>query len=289
MYKVAILGCENSHANNFLKAVLKDKIVDDIEFVGVYSYDMEAAQKLHDEFGVPVAESYDAFVGQVDGIMITARHGDNHYKYAKPYLDCGIPMFIDKPITCSEEDAKAFMLDLQKRGVPVCGGSLCILDDYVQELRQAVAENKYGKVLGGYLRAPIVMNSPHGGFFFYAQHLAQVMMEIFGCYPESVRAWQKGDIVHCDVHYEDYDVDLAYVPNSGIYYASISCFDGVVGERYTFRDGFHKEFLGFHDLLEGKPQKQTYEDFFAPVYVLNAINRSLQSGEVERVKRVEEI
>ena len=65
MYTVAILGCENSHANNFLKAVLVDKIVDDIEFVGVYSYDSEAAAKLNAEFGVPVADSYDAFVGKV--------------------------------------------------------------------------------------------------------------------------------------------------------------------------------------------------------------------------------
>ena len=289
MYKVAILGCENSHANNFLKAVLKDKIVDDIEFVGVYSYDMEAAQKLHDEYGVPVAESYDAFVGKVDGIIITARHGDNHYKYAKPYIDCGIPMFIDKPITCTEEDAKAFMLELKERNVPISGGSVCVLNDFVQELKQAVAEKKYGAVLGGYLRAPVIMDSPHGGFFFYAQHLAQTMMEIFGNYPESVRAWQKGENVYCDVHYADFDVDLAYTPNSWIYYASISCFEKVVGDAFTTGDGFAKEFMEFHHLLEGKPQKQTYEDFFAPVYVLNAINRSLQSGGVERVKRVEEI
>lgn len=289
MYKVAILGCENSHAGNFLKAVIKEKIVSDVEFVGVYSYDAEAANKLHEEYGVPVADSYDAFVGKVDGIIITARHGDNHYKYAKPYLDCGIPMFIDKPITCTEEDAKAFMLDLKERNVPVCGGSVCILDDYVQELKRAVAEKKYGEIKGGYLRAPVIMGSPYGGFFFYSQHLAQVMMEIFGYYPESVRAWQKGENVHCDVHYADYDVDLAYVPNSGVYYANISCHDAVVGAQYTFSDGFQKEFMGFHDLLEGKPQKQTYEDFFAPVYVLNAIHRSLQSGEIEKVNRLEEI
>ena len=35
MYKVAILGCENSHANNFLDAVLVKKLVDDVGFVGV--------------------------------------------------------------------------------------------------------------------------------------------------------------------------------------------------------------------------------------------------------------
>jgi hypothetical protein len=47
--------------------------------------------------------------------------------------------------------------------------------------------------------------------------------------------------------------------------------------------------MEFHYLLEGKPQRQTYEDFFAPVFVMNAMHRALQSGQVERVKRVEEI
>ncbi|MBE6920135.1 MAG: Gfo/Idh/MocA family oxidoreductase [Ruminococcaceae bacterium] len=289
MYKIAILGCENSHANNFLRVIYKEKLVSDVEVVGVYSYDMEAAQKLHEEYGVAVAESYDAFVGKVDGIMITARHGDNHYKYAKPYLDSGIPMYIDKPITCTEADAKAFMQELKDRNVRVSGGSLCVLNRYIQELKQTVLEEKCGKVIGGYLRAPIIMDSPHGGFFFYAQHLAQSMMEIFGYYPESVLTWQKGENVYCDVHYADYDVDLTYTGGCWKYYGSVSGNDDLVCKQFTNDDIFEKGFVEFHNLLEGKPQKQTYEDFFAPVFVLNAMYRSLQSGQVERVKRIEEI
>lgn len=289
MYKIAILGCENSHANNFLRVILKDKMVSDVEVVGVYSYDPEAARKLNEEYGVPVADSYDAFVGKVDGIMITARHGDNHYKYAKPYLDSRIPIYVDKPITCSEEEAKAFMEDLSSRNIPVFGGSLCVLNDYIRELKQTVAEEKCGKVVGGYLRAPIIMDSPYCGFFFYAQHLAQVMMEIFGYYPESVRAWQKGGNVYCDVQYADFNVDLTYTSGSWKYYASVSGNDGLVCKQFTNDDIFERGFAEFYKLLKGEPQKQSYEDFFAPVFVLNAINRSLQSGQVEKVKRVEEI
>ena len=288
MFKVAILGCENSHANQFLKAVINENLVPDIEFVGVYSDDMEAANKLKETFGVPVAQSYDEFVGKVDGIIITARHGDNHYKYAKPYMDCGIPMFIDKPITCSEEDAKAFMEDLKARNIPVSGGSVCVYSEYVQELKKAIAEQTYGETYGGYLRAPINMDNPWGGFFFYTQHLAQVMMEIFGNYPDSVRAWKKGDIVHCDVFYPEFDVDLIYAPG-GKYSAGISCKTNELSGTYDVNGYFPNEFMDFYRLLKGEPMKQSYEDFFAPVFVLNAINRSLLSGNVEKVNRVEEI
>ena len=62
MYKIAILGCENSHADAFLKMIIEEKLYTDIEVVGVYSYDLEAANKLNEKFGVYVAENFDEFV-----------------------------------------------------------------------------------------------------------------------------------------------------------------------------------------------------------------------------------
>ena len=121
MFKIAILGCENSHADGFLKAI-RDENLEDIQVMGVYSSFPGEAEDLHETFGVPVMENYDDLVGQLDGLIITARHGANHYKYAKPYLNDGIPMYIDKPITVSEEEAREFFKEITTRGIPVCGG-----------------------------------------------------------------------------------------------------------------------------------------------------------------------
>ena len=134
MYKIAILGCENSHANGFLSLINVQKKYPDLEVIGVYSDDMEASKKLCEKFGVPVLSSYDEVLGRVDGIIITARHGDNHLKYAKPYIESGIPMFIDKPITISEQDAIDFMKDLKANNIKVCGGSVCVFYDGVIEI-----------------------------------------------------------------------------------------------------------------------------------------------------------
>lgn len=283
MYKIAILGCENSHANSFLDAVINGKIVEDVEFVGVYSDDREAAEKLQEKFGVAVADRYDEFVGKVDGIIITARHGDNHYKYAKPYMECGIPMFIDKPITCTEEDAAAFKADLKAHNVPVSGGSVCVLTDWVQKLKKDVKEQTYGKVLGGYLRAPLLTLEQYGGFFFYSQHLVQVMTEIFGCAPKTVRAARKNDTYNCLVRYPEYDVNINFVEGNHLYYAGISCEQNFIGDTYSLDNCFEREFMTFYDLLSGKPQRQSYEEFFAPIYVMNTIARALESGEEEAI------
>lgn len=287
MYKIAILGCENSHAKNFLNAVINNKLVDDIEFVGVYSDDMEASMRLHNLFGVYAAQSYDEFVGKVDGIMITARHGDDHYRFAKPYIESGIPMFIDKPITCSEEDAKAFLEDLKAHQVPVSGGSMCVFAEHVQQLKKLVAEREPSEVLGGFLRAPINMNNPHGNFFFYSQHMVQVLTEIFGSYPNTVRAVNNGDTYTCLVRYDNYDITLSFTDGNHVYYAGVSLKDVYVGDTYQLDGCSDKELLLYHDLLDTRSQKQSYEDFFAPVYILNALNRAIESGVEEKVNRYE--
>ena len=286
MYKIAILGCENSHANVFLKHIRDTKYKDLVEVVGVFSEDREASEKLRDEFGIGVADRCDDFVGKVDAIVITARHGDNHYKYAKPYLASGIPMLIDKPVTCTEEDAKAFARDLKAHGVRVCGGSSCVFSDSVQQLKKAVAEQRYGKVYGGFFRAPIVLDSPHGGFLFYAQHLAQIVMEIFGNYPDSVTAHRVGDVVNCTVRYEnDIEVNLNYTDGQWSYYCGINCADGFFGVEYKSDGNFARLFAQLYSLLEDGEQTQSYEDFFAPVYLINALDRALKSGEREYLNR----
>ena len=117
MKRIAILGCENSHANAFLKFIKEKEEFSDVLVVGVYSNEREAAEKLRDQFGVPVMDSYEEAVGQIDGLIITARHGDNHYTYAKPYIDSGIPMFIDKPIAISEEEAIERKLFMRAGGI----------------------------------------------------------------------------------------------------------------------------------------------------------------------------
>lgn len=282
MYKIAILGCENSHANSFLKF---GKNFDDIEFVGVYSDDTEAAQKLCDEFGVPVMESADSLLGKVDGIMVTARHGDNHLKYAKPYIESGIPMFIDKPITCSNEDAIELATLLEKYGVKVSGGSSVPLADHVQELKEDIKNQTLGNTFGGFVRAPVNMDNPYGGFHFYSQHLVQTVCEIFGNYPNSVQAFVNGNIVNCVIRYDNFDVSGQFTDGNYMYIAEISCEKGIKGGAFDLEGVFEKEFNEYYNILKGGEQKQSYKDFIAPVFVINAISRSIESGKEERVER----
>lgn len=287
MYKIAILGCENSHANTFLDYIIRDNLYTDIDVVGVYSDDTAAAERLSKTYGIYAAGSYDEFVGKLHGVVITSRHGGTHYKFAKPYIGSGIPMFIDKPITISEKEAVELKNDLIKNNVKVCGGSVLKFADVVCEMKKTVREKIYGRVYGGYLRAPVNMSNDYGDFFFYSQHLVQQMCEIFGYYPNSVKTHVNNDILNCTVRYDEYDVNLVFVDSSLEYYAGINCAQKAELREISLDGCFEREFESFYRILKGNEQEESYENFIAPVFILNAIDRSMKSGNEEKILRQE--
>ncbi len=288
MKKIVVLGCENSHANSFLGFIRDDKRFAGVEVIGVYSDETEAMEKVAKEFNVPTMENYDSAVGKVDGVVITARHGDNHYKYAAPYIPSGVPMFIDKPITVSESDAIAFAKALKENGVQVTGGSSCRYDKTVLALKEDAKNKVNGDTVGGFVACPLNSKMGYGGFYFYAQHLVEVIAEIFGRYPKSVKTYVAGENVNVVFRYENYDVNGLFVEGGfGCYYALRTAMDGSKGGAITIDSAiFLAEWESFYNLLQGGKGELSYEEFISPVFILNAIDRSMQSGEEEKVRGI---
>ncbi len=284
MYKIAILGCENSHAAAFL-TLIQEKYPD-IEVSGVFSIYPEAAEALREKFNVPVMESFDSLVGKIDGLIITARDGKYHYPYAAPYIKTGIPMFLDKPITVSEEDARALVTELKANSVRVCGGSSLKHGAYLARLKEAIASGDRGKVLGGAFRAPVSLENEYGGFFFYGAHIVSMMTEVFGYDPESVFAARRGDCVDCLVSYPGVNVGLQYVNGNYVYHASLSFERGIVGGDVNLDGCYDAEFSQFYGILTGKTRGESYEDIIASVFIMNAIYRSLASGKPETIGKL---
>ena len=290
MKKIAILGCENSHAATFLDFIYNTDKYSDIEVVGVYSNEPEASKALSEKFGVKVLDSYTDAVGKVDGLIITARHGDLHFEYAKPYIESGVPMFIDKPVTIKEDEAIELMKQLKAHGIRFSGGSSLKHDAGVKALKKEHLESLDGKTLGGFVRAPLDSASVYGGFYFYAPHLVEVVSEIFGKYPLTVEAKKKDDITTVKFNYENYSVEGMFVEHNYVYYACRFADKSVKGmnlECTNENNWFESEFKEFYDILKGAPSPVDHRDFISSVFVMNAIERSLLSGKEEKVNSFE--
>ena len=286
MKKVVILGCENSHADSFLDFIYQNPKYNNVQVVGVYSDEQEPCVRLHEKYGVDIMQSYDEAVGKVDGVIVTARHGENHYKYAKPYIASGVPMFIDKPITIDEAGAVRFIQELAENNVKVSGGSLCKHDPFVQKLKNDHENEVEGKTLGGFVRAPLQPKSVYGGFYFYAQHLVEIVCEIFGRTPQAVRAEESENKLDVWFFYPTFTVHGLYVNDSYAYYASRYA-EGTVETDNIFTKNFaecsEKEFADYYELLFDGEQKISYADFIAPVFIMNAIMRAVASGNKEEI------
>lgn len=283
MYKIAILGVENSHADAFLKFV-KEGAYPDIEIVGIYSDEPEAVKKLNKEFGVAIMDNYDSLAGKVDGIMVTARHGDNHYKYAKPYIEYGIPMFIDKPTTCDDGDVIEFMRTVKEKGILLCGGSTCTSVKETKELAGIVKDEKIGKLRGGSIACPVFSDSPYGGFYFYAQHLVEIMTTVFGYDVKTISAKRTDDAVLFTANYGNYSVQGAFQEKTGYYTISAYGADSAESRCFTVcQDDFRAEMNDMLNILKGGKMTKSYEQLAIPVFIMNTVLRAVESGAEEKM------
>ena len=277
--KIAILGTENSHALAFAK-LLKDPKYADIELCGIYGYDTDANMGILDIWpGIESAPSPYAFLGRVDGVVITARHGTHHYEYGLPYIKAGVPAFIDKPFTVEQHHADELIAVAETASTPLCGGSCLKFARELEPLRAAVLTpvSEWGNVIGGHFTAPVDLDNPYGGFFFYTQHLVQMVLRVFGGGIDSVRAAGNGDTITALFRYPAYDVSGLYGP--GVYSASIAFQQKLLyTEIGDVIDLFDAELLEFADMLRTGSMPGTYAELAYPVTVLQALYKALETG-----------
>ena len=68
--------------------------------------DAEMCAKIN---GIPnVVDTPEEMIGQVDAVIIATDIGDEHVDRCRPFVEAGIPMFVDKPLVNKEEDLQVF-------------------------------------------------------------------------------------------------------------------------------------------------------------------------------------
>lgn len=286
MYKIAILGCENSHASIFLDIINGNEDFADVCVMGVYSEDKEAAERISAKYNVKLMEKPDELVGKVDAVMVTARHGAKHFELLKPYLPGGVVVFVDKPITISTIDAEMMAESFEKYGNRFTGGSVMKYCDEIKQMKKNENGADEENVIGGLVRAPIISNSEYGGIYFYAPHLIEMLCQVFGRFPKSVIGVRNEKCVTAIFRYNEYDVNAVFTEMnvSGNYYVlKMSKDDCFMKEVKIENKHFEEEFYTFYQLLKNADKQENIKDFFAPVYILSALERTLSSGKEERI------
>jgi len=118
MLKLGILDFDTSHVVEFTKRlnhkqIAEDQWVDGAEIVlgcpgesAIMPERIPGYTKEMEKLGVRLVDKPEEMIGKVDGMLIESQEGAPHWERARPFLEAGLPCFIDKPFTCSVADAR---------------------------------------------------------------------------------------------------------------------------------------------------------------------------------------
>ena len=91
----------------------KDSI-SDAEVTHVLTQDINVSKHIAKASKIPfVVKNFTDMIGKVDAVLLARDDYENHEFYALPFLQKGIPIYIDKPLACNVDQAKR-MLSHQK-------------------------------------------------------------------------------------------------------------------------------------------------------------------------------
>jgi len=134
--------------------------------------------KTMQEYGVSLVDKPEEIIGKVDAVLIESVDGSVHYARAKPFLEAGIPMFIDKPFTCSLEDAKKIAEIADKKGMPLFSSSSLRYALEVTALKEK--EGEVGKIVGADTYSPASLHVRNPGLFNYGIHGVETLYALMG-------------------------------------------------------------------------------------------------------------
>ena len=221
MFRIGMLGSDGGakggHAVEFTRIINSGNY--DAKVVGICGDNPEETKAIAEAHDIPyIAETPEELLGKVDAVCVMPRNGDRHLYYAMPFAKAGIPIFVDKPFTCSVEDAVLLANTAKENGAMLCGGTSVKYAGEFDELKQAI-EGK--TVTSGYFSFPITLHSQWGGMHFYSHHLIEEVLTVFGKDMQSVTAVKVGDNLVVVAKYPDFPVIMNYAANYGGLHAGV--------------------------------------------------------------------
>lgn len=186
--RIALVGTENSHADHIVRLLNVDRIADAriVALVG----DDEKTRKLAAVGGISdVVPTSAELIGSVDALIITNRDGALHRELAVPFLEAGIPVWVDKPLAAGTADARA-ILDAARDTLVTSYSAVRWVAD-----ADAIAAADVGAVQTVTVTGPADPDSEYSGIFFYGIHIADLAQRLAPGEPGPVEVERVGSTI----------------------------------------------------------------------------------------------
>jgi predicted dehydrogenase len=204
--RAGIIGTDTSHVPAFAKT-LKGRPEWKVRLVAAFkggSPDLPTsanrvegfARTIREEYGVELVDSIEALLAKVDVVLLTSVDGRPHLAQVTPVLKARKPVFVDKPLAASLEDARRIVALAKETGTPFFSSSSSRFHADIPRLRDNSGVGKVTRVQATYTLNKIEF---HPDLYFYGIHGVEALYAVMGtgCAKLTRRIEVDADVTTC--------------------------------------------------------------------------------------------
>jgi predicted dehydrogenase len=128
--------------------------------------------------GVEMVDSPEALLGRIDAVLILSLGGALHRERVRPFLEAGVPAYVDKPFACSLADAEAMLSLAAQTGTLLLHASALRFASEVAELRELLP--RAGSLHGLVSYGPAKRADGNPGLLHYGIHALEALYALMG-------------------------------------------------------------------------------------------------------------
>ena len=188
--RLGLIGLDTSHVVAFTKILNDSKHPQHVKggkVVAAFkggSPDIPASRDRIDRFTKTLVEQYDVklyptiekMCKEVDAVLLESVDGRPHLKQAKPVIEAGLPIYVDKPFAGSLKDALKIFELAEKKEVPIFTSSSLRF----ARATLAVRNGSIGKVVHCETHSPCSIEPSHPDLFWYGIHGVESLFTVMG-------------------------------------------------------------------------------------------------------------
>ncbi|MGH7199903.1 MAG: Gfo/Idh/MocA family protein [Planctomycetaceae bacterium] len=128
--------------------------------------------------GVELVERPGEMLGRIDAALVLSLAGDAHLEGVRPFLEAGIPAYVDKPFACRWADASEMIELAAQHGTMVFSSSALRFAEEVRDFQEDTT--RYGAMHGCVSYGPAKRDAGNPGLFHYGIHAVELLFALMG-------------------------------------------------------------------------------------------------------------
>lgn len=274
--RVGLVGVESSHAAHFTRLLNSGEVTGG-KVVAVWGETPTAGQAFAQQMGIRRwVSTLEELCGEVDGVLVCGRWGEDHLWQARPFLEAGLPTFVDKPLAHTLSAAQALIDLARAHQAPLMSGTAL---RFAREVQTLVADRaRLGRLTLVASTGPAfgTLSDPRAQqLAFYGIHAAELLVSLAGSEGQVIshQATPYGYLV--SLVYPDGHMGVLHLPRSTRPYYHVAVYgdEGCHTVEIIDVNGFYSELLRrFLQMIRSRVPAVPPEDSLEALRILSVLD-----------------